>query len=124
MNTPRCFGGSACSTRVTASRTPDASATARSGSESAHQPVGAGISHGTSSAGTSGALTSIPAAVRSRGSGRRGLSRSRSTHTLRAIRYTQVDRAARSGRYEARLRQARSSASCTASSASNGEPSI
>jgi len=124
VNAPRWVAGSDCSSAVTANRTSPERSAVCSTTEPPNQPVGAGISHGTSSAGTRGAPTSMPGSCRSRGSGLRPVSRSRSMQTLRAIRKHQVVRLDRAPSYCPRARQARSKTSCTASSASNGEPSI
>ena len=80
---------------MTASRTSAARSSAAPTSDVAVHALGAGISQGTSKAGTSGAPISRPSSCRSRGSGRRGAPRSRSTHTLCAIREHHVDSDAR-----------------------------
>ena len=122
----RCLAGRCCSAVTNANRTESRSAAISAGSPRSGTTIASGIGvtqMSSAGLGRSSDSTGGDDGPRSIGSARRFSPRSASRHTLVAIRYSH-DRSEERASNRSAPRQARSIVSCTASSASNAEPSI
>lgn len=125
ISTARCLGGRCCSAATKARRTDSRATAASAGSatEGRMRPSGIGSSQVFSGSGLSAACASGVGPVRSTGRARLLPAFSMSRHTFVAIRYSH-ERSEERPSNLSKLRQARTSVSWTASSASKAEPSI
>lgn len=125
ISTARCLGGRCWSAATNARRTDSRATAASAGSATVGRmrPSGIGSSQVFSGRGLSAAWASGVGPVRSTGRARLLPAFSMSRQTLVAMRYSQ-ERSEERPSNLSKLRQARTSVSCTASSASKAEPSI
>ena len=125
ISTARWRGGRCCSAATNASRIVSWATASSAGSPSAGTAPRRASAGSRSPPGSvaSGSVLAAPAADRSIGRARRLRPRSMSRHTLVAIRYSQ-ERSDERPSNRSNACQARTIVSCTASSASNADPSI
>jgi hypothetical protein len=123
MSTARWRGGRCCSAATNASRSVSRDSATSAGWASAASTRTSAIGSTQECSGSPSADSAVEAGPRSIGCARRWAPCSMSKHTLLAMRYTHDFSAARASRRSA-ARQARTIVSCTASSASDPEPSM
>jgi len=123
INAARWRGGRCCNAATNARRTVSRDSATLAGSSGSSRPSGIGSIHVTSGRISPIGPLGERASPRSIGRARRSRPLSMSRHTFVAIRYSHERSAARPSKRSS-ARHARSSVSWTASSASNGEPSI
>jgi hypothetical protein len=125
ISTERWRAGRCCSALTNASRSVSRSCASSAGSAASGSTRASGIGSSQTFSGSvvTSASAGVPAPLRSIGRARRLRPSSMSRQTFVAILYSHDLNAARPSKRSA-LRHARNIASCTASSASNEEPSI